>query len=247
MGVWLATYWATDDCSLGRAGLWLTLGAGGGELIERGATLTITFVVLAAAVTWRRGPTWWTTWKDRKIEKELTLYFMQSYFFTFFWGVNHHEEKNETMAQREAQISPTGEERRRNKHWRRKEKKSQLILNDYHLEQSDMTQGTTGLHPVQPWKWTEWLWQACIVQRTQLIDPCCHTKQVKIRCRHTMKVQIHMLQMCLQQKHWRKWEWDLKRSHCSTNIRCFSFLLIFSVFISYIILLYIKVTKSHSV
>lgn len=47
-----------NDCSLRGTGFRLALGAGGGELIKGGAALalTLTFVPLAAAVTWRRGP-----------------------------------------------------------------------------------------------------------------------------------------------------------------------------------------------
>ena len=58
VGVRLAADRAADDGPLGRAGLGLALGAGGGELIEGGAALTlaIALVVFAAAVTWRGGP-----------------------------------------------------------------------------------------------------------------------------------------------------------------------------------------------
>lgn len=59
VGVRLAADRAADDGPLGRAGLRLALGAGGGKIVEGRATLTlaIALVVLAAAVAWRGGPT----------------------------------------------------------------------------------------------------------------------------------------------------------------------------------------------
>ena len=87
--------------------------------------------------------------------------------------------KKETMTQREPQISQKGEERQSKKHWTQTKKKSQQTPNGYHLEQSDMASGTTGLLPVQSWKWAGLLWQASIVQRTAVVDPSCHIKQVE--------------------------------------------------------------------
>lgn len=70
MGVGLPVDWPTDDGALGWAGLWLALRAGGGELIEGGATLalSITLVVLAAAVAGRRRPTRGATWNTEGID-----------------------------------------------------------------------------------------------------------------------------------------------------------------------------------
>lgn len=59
MGVRLAADRAADHRPLGRAGFRLALRAGGGEVVEGGAALAlaVAFVVLAAAVTRRGGPT----------------------------------------------------------------------------------------------------------------------------------------------------------------------------------------------
>lgn len=60
---------------------------------------------------------------------------IRCYFFHLFFSfkTNHCEEKNETVAQRVAQITETGEERKSNKRYRQTKTKSQLMPNGNHI------------------------------------------------------------------------------------------------------------------
>lgn len=64
LDVALARYRTADHCLLGRAGLWLAVAAGGGEVIAGGAALPfVSLAILAAAITVRGGPPGRLTWK----------------------------------------------------------------------------------------------------------------------------------------------------------------------------------------